>query len=273
MTSTEQTYAPPAAPVPRTAPASPPKLQRRWVPGRSLIRTLAPSYPCAPADHSPSPKGEGRGEGECIAPAAHQLTALGQPSPTFANRPGVPPACPPKLQRRWVLRRFSRSTPLAKLLSFSHQPSAFSLRSPSPRTYLLAFSLYTLYFSPPAASAQTNNPAPPPAANIYEHHSYHDPVTGTTFYVESDLRHVVALDPAGKILWCRQPALEGNLPSYSPQHPTTNPPIVWLGGPGDSRSERLKTTGSGRFIGLSFNSRQGGVMDEKTGDFTFEGQR
>jgi hypothetical protein len=107
---------------------------------------------------------------------------------------------------------------------------------------------------------------------MYDHRSYHDPATGTTFYVESDLHHVVALAPDGKILWCRQPALEGNLPSYSPQRPTTNPMIVWLGGPGDTRSERLKTTGSGHFIGLFFNSRQGGVMDEKTGDFIFEGQ-
>jgi hypothetical protein len=39
-----------------------------------------------------------------------------------------------------------------------------------------------------------------------------------------------------------------------------------------TNNERLKNTGSGKFIGIRFNSRQGGVLDMKNGDFTFWGQ-
>ena len=118
------------------------------------------------------------------------------------------------------------------------------------------------------AKAQTNQSVNTPHAA----RSYRDPASGTIFYVESDLHHVVALDKDGKILWCRQPALDGNLPPYSEKHPRTNPAVVWIGALAESQNERLKNTGGGKFIGISFNSRQAGVLDTKTGDFTFWGQ-
>jgi hypothetical protein len=80
------------------------------------------------------------------------------------------------------------------------------------------------------------------------------------------------LDKDGKILWCRQPALDGNLPPYSPTRPQPNPSIIWFGALTENQSERLKKTGSGKFIGISFGSRQAGVLDVKNGDFTFQGQ-
>jgi hypothetical protein len=102
--------------------------------------------------------------------------------------------------------------------------------------------------------------------------TYRDPDSGTIFYVESDLHHVVALDKDGKVLWCRQPALDGNLPPYSKSHPRSNPSISWIGALRESDRERLKNSGSGKFIGISFNSRQAGMLDVKNGDFTFQGQ-
>lgn len=120
----------------------------------------------------------------------------------------------------------------------------------------------------PGAQAQTNQFVNTPRAA----RSYRDPASGTIFYVESDLHHVVALDKDGKILWCRQPALDGNLPPYSEKHPRANPAVVWIGALAESQNERLKNTGGGKFIGISFNSRQAGVLDTKTGDFTFWGQ-
>ncbi len=102
--------------------------------------------------------------------------------------------------------------------------------------------------------------------------TYRDPDSGTIFYVESDGHHVVALDKDGKVLWCRQPALDGNLPPYSEIAPRPNPSITWIGALRESERERLKKSGSGKFIGISFNSRQAGVLDLKNGDFTFQGQ-
>jgi hypothetical protein len=40
----------------------------------------------------------------------------------------------------------------------------------------------------------------------------------------------------------------------------------------EPQSAGLQKTGSGKFVGISFNSRQAGVLDLKTGDFTFQGQ-
>ncbi|MGO8930585.1 MAG: hypothetical protein ACLQU3_27325 [Limisphaerales bacterium] len=118
------------------------------------------------------------------------------------------------------------------------------------------------------AHAQTTNSVHTPQAS----RSYRDSNSGTIFYLESDGHHVVALDREGKVLWCRQPALDGNLPPYSKMQPRANPLIVWIGALSENEKERLKNTGSGKFIGISFNSRQAGVLDVKSGDFTFQGQ-
>ena len=36
-------------------------------------------------------------------------------------------------------------------------------------------------------------------------HTYRDPDSGIIFYVETDGRHVSAINPDGKILWSRDP--------------------------------------------------------------------
>jgi hypothetical protein len=103
--------------------------------------------------------------------------------------------------------------------------------------------------------------------------SYRDPDSGIIILVESDRHHVAALDRDGKILWCRQPATDGNLPSYSASRPTHNPPIVWIGSLTAAASTGIqKTGGTNTFAGIRFNSRQGGALDLKNGDFTFLGQ-
>jgi hypothetical protein len=102
--------------------------------------------------------------------------------------------------------------------------------------------------------------------------SYRDPDTGIVFSVESDGRHIAAVDRDGKILWRRQPGTDGNLPPYSKTRPQTNPVVTWIGALTKDQSDHLKDTGSGKFIGIGFNSRQGGVVDVKNGNFTFQGQ-
>lgn len=102
--------------------------------------------------------------------------------------------------------------------------------------------------------------------------SYRDADAAIIYYVESDGHHIAALDKAGKVLWCRQPALEGDLPPYSATEPRLNPVIVWIGALRESEKERMKNTGSGQFIGIAFSSRQAGMVDIENGNFTFQGQ-
>ena len=102
--------------------------------------------------------------------------------------------------------------------------------------------------------------------------TFKDSDSGIVFFVESDGRHISAISPDGRILWHRQPALDGKLPPYSQTLPKPNPSIVWIGALNKSESERLKKTGSGKFIGISFNSKQAGVLDMENGDFIFQGQ-
>src|SRR5271170_836020 len=60
--------------------------------------------------------------------------------------------------------------------------------------------------------------------------TYRDPDSGIAFYVESDGRHLAAIDANGKLLWVRNPFLDRNLCPYRSAHPY----ISWIGPPGGS---------------------------------------
>jgi hypothetical protein len=135
-------------------------------------------------------------------------------------------------------------------------------------------------------------PPDPPSA-------YRDPESGITFYVESDGRHLAAIDANGKLLWVRDPFFDSNMCPYRSAHPY----IDWIGPPGGSfgrhylgpfkptpdakvntwivkeidneimrgrKAEHQKS--DDRFIGLSFNSSQFGYVNIRTGDFYDMGQ-
>jgi hypothetical protein len=87
------------------------------------------------------------------------------------------------------------------------------------------------------------------------------------FYVESDGRHVTAINPDGKILWSREPFGDAHLEFYR----TKTPRIVYIQRIDDAHNWMLKGK-SGKYIGTRFNSSQSGILDVKTGDFTFMGQ-
>jgi len=103
--------------------------------------------------------------------------------------------------------------------------------------------------------------------------SYKDPKTLITFYVESDGRHVSAIDADGKLLWVRNPWEDS--PVFC-QYRTPMPVIDSLmqtelaGDPSylKSRGANLEHT----FLKLQFDSSQYGLLDEATGDFFPEGQ-
>jgi hypothetical protein len=84
---------------------------------------------------------------------------------------------------------------------------------------------------------------------------YYDTVTKIHFYFESDGRHVTAFTSDGKILWHRNPFVDSHLNPYR----FTKPVFEWI------RPAK-------RGLEIGFNSSQFGILDEKTGDFEFEGQ-
>jgi hypothetical protein len=92
---------------------------------------------------------------------------------------------------------------------------------------------------------------------------YKDSETGLIFYVEGDGRHITALTPEGKILWRRDPFADAKLGPYRYERPV----IVYVG----PEAKHEINGHTGRFIGISFNSSQFGVMNVGTGDFIFEG--
>lgn len=108
------------------------------------------------------------------------------------------------------------------------------------------------------------NGGPPPIALP---HTYKDADSGILFYVESDGQHVTAIKPDGKILWSREPFGDAHLDFYR----TKTPRIVYIERIDEAHNWMLKGK-SGKYIGIRFNSSQSGILDVKTGDFTFMGQ-
>jgi hypothetical protein len=93
--------------------------------------------------------------------------------------------------------------------------------------------------------------------------TYKDSNSGLIFYVESDGRHVTAINPEGKILWTRNPFEDARLEPY--RNPM--PRITWIGPVGENALGK-----TGTFIFIRFDSSQGGVMNVETGDFTYGGR-
>jgi hypothetical protein len=95
---------------------------------------------------------------------------------------------------------------------------------------------------------------------------YKDPTSGTLLYIETDGRHVAAISVQGKLLWNRDPFKDAHLPFYR----TEKPQIVYIGPaskfhhPADEKPER--------FVEISFNNSQFGLMRISNGEFLFSGQ-
>jgi hypothetical protein len=129
--------------------------------------------------------------------------------------------------------------------------------------------------------------------------AHHDVQTRITFYVESDGRHLTAIDADGKVLWVRNPFVDSNMCPYRSAHPY----ISWIGPPGGgfgwnylgafvptpddkanaaivkelndevARGRKVSRPGAdARFIGLTFNSSNFGYVNIATGDYYDMGQ-
>ncbi len=93
--------------------------------------------------------------------------------------------------------------------------------------------------------------------------TYKDIDSGTVFFVESDGRHVSAINTDGKILWHRDPFVEGRLEPYR----SARPVIVYIG-----KANQWMLKHNTNVIAITFDSTQFGTLDIKTGDFVWMGQ-
>ncbi len=99
--------------------------------------------------------------------------------------------------------------------------------------------------------------------------SFKDPRTLVTLYVESDGRHLAAIDSNGALLWVRNPFEDAALCPYR----TPRPVISKITVP-DVRPDYMKALHldpAHRFVEISFDSSQFGLVDETTGEFYFGG--
>jgi hypothetical protein len=104
--------------------------------------------------------------------------------------------------------------------------------------------------------------------------TYRDPRTSILFYVESDGRHLGAIDLNGRLLWVRNPYEDK--PAFC-QYRTPRPIIGFIG-PAELSANMagILTSWGGQpdhtFLEIKFDSSQFGILDETTGDFFPEGQ-
>ena len=99
---------------------------------------------------------------------------------------------------------------------------------------------------------------------------YKDMHSGTTLYVETDGRHVAAISSEGKLLWTKDPYKDAQIPSYR----TENPQIVYIGSVSKSTPDARPFAGRepDKFVAITFNNSQFGLLRISTGEFDFIGQ-
>lgn len=126
-----------------------------------------------------------------------------------------------------------------------------------------------VFWSMGAANAGELMPWDPSLARSF---TYQDPRSFITFYVESDGKHVAAIDAAEKLLWVRSPLKEHDpsdtrIPVIDGIE-SAEPPVAYYA----KFLQRLGFKADQPYIRITFASRMFGIMDEKTGDFILEGQ-
>jgi hypothetical protein len=94
--------------------------------------------------------------------------------------------------------------------------------------------------------------------------------SGTTLYVETDGRHVAAISRDGKLLWTKDPYKDAHIPSYR----TEKPQIVYIGSVAKSIPDARPFAGRepDKFVAITFNNSQFGLLTISTGEFDFIGQ-
>lgn len=96
--------------------------------------------------------------------------------------------------------------------------------------------------------------------------AYKDAKSHVLIYVESDGRHVAAISESGTILWNKDPFVDAKLEPYR----SAKPKIVGIGPPLKWMKKHMRP--NRRYVAVSYDSTQFGIVDEYNGDLTFLGQ-
>jgi hypothetical protein len=100
--------------------------------------------------------------------------------------------------------------------------------------------------------------------------TYKDPGSGILIYVETDRRHFAGIDPSGKVIWCRdllkeEPARINNSYEIEPLIYSIHAPMDW------TLKQMASKSKPGPFAGIGFLNKSFGVIDVRTGEFTWMG--
>ena len=103
--------------------------------------------------------------------------------------------------------------------------------------------------------------------------AYKDSRTMISFYVESDGRHVGAIDADGNLLWVRNPFEDQNLCPYRNARPVISSlATTEISSEVADVMEAHGINPRHTFLEIRFDSSQFGVLDESNGNFVFAGQ-
>jgi hypothetical protein len=98
--------------------------------------------------------------------------------------------------------------------------------------------------------------------------SFKDEASGVLLYVETDRKHVAAIDKDGKILWHKEITQVVTLKSRGDKEAA----VIFVGKPTDWSLKVMKERGkAGTYIGVGFNTKEFGVIDQQTGEYTSMG--
>jgi len=96
--------------------------------------------------------------------------------------------------------------------------------------------------------------------------AYKVPKSGTLLYVETDGQHLAAISGEGKLLWNRDPLKDAHVEFYRSEKPQ----VVYLGPV--SKQYRSATGEADKFVMISYNNSQFGLLRISDGEFKFLGQ-
>ena len=96
-----------------------------------------------------------------------------------------------------------------------------------------------------------------------------DPATGLTFYFEKDGQTIAAIKPDGSILWHRNPIAERGVKGWTKDGRVLWP-TIYFAAVASERSKKKMTDRSkpGDYLDIGFTTKEFGVLNEKTGEFT-----
>jgi len=100
-----------------------------------------------------------------------------------------------------------------------------------------------------------------------------DPRTSITFYVESDGRHLSAINEKAILLWLHNPFEEAGECEYRSPHPVITKMEIFENTEALNSSLRTHPLNlKHKFISIEFDSSQFGIIDEATGEYFPLGQ-